>query len=46
MPASEVLARSEFVMCAAVGALGLAGVAHVEEDAGVGVPEFHACGLV
>lgn len=41
MPALEHLARLELVHRAAVGALALAVVAHIDIDARVAVPQFH-----
>jgi hypothetical protein len=38
---ANVLAGFEFVLCAAVRALGLAGAGHIQVDLGVAVPEFH-----
>ena len=39
--AVEVLAGLEFVQRAAIGALGLAAVRHVEINLGMAVPDFH-----
>lgn len=38
---ANVLAGFEFVLCAAVRALGNARASHIQVDLGVGVPEFH-----
>jgi hypothetical protein len=40
---ANVLAGFEFVLCAAVRALGLACAGHIQVDLGVAVPEFHVC---
>ena len=41
MPARKHLALFEAVHGAAIGALGLAGVGHVQVDLGVAVPQLH-----
>jgi F0F1-type ATP synthase membrane subunit a len=38
---ANVLAGFEFVLSAAVRALGNAGAGHIQINLGVGVPEFH-----
>jgi hypothetical protein len=38
---ANVLAGFEFVLSAAIGALGNAGAGHIQINLGVGVPEFH-----
>ena len=39
--AANVLAGFEFVLSAAVRALGFTGAGHIQVDLGVAVPEFH-----
>ncbi len=38
----DVLARLEFVFCAAIGAFGVAVLAHIEKDARMAAPHLHA----
>jgi hypothetical protein len=39
--AANVLAGFEFVMCAAVRALGFTGAGHIQVHLGMAIPEFH-----